>query len=177
MPIRQFNWVDLLAVTLLIRTGYIGFRLGLSAEFVKLAGLMGGFFVGFRYHQGVGAWVAQRSFLTPEWATALAMAAFLTGGYFLLTRLLRLLEKVVQVTFEQRVNRIGGLGAGLARGVVTASAIFVTCGQLPSAYLNASIQERSVSGSFIRRVAPAVYGATVPWLSQLVSAFRGGGPK
>lgn len=157
--------------------GYIGFRLGLYAEFIKLAALAGGFFVAFRYHAGAGGWVAQRSFLTVEWANALMLSIFLVGGYVLVTRALRLLEKVMQVTFEQRVSRLAGLGAGLVRGMATASILLVILGQLPSPYLKASIEERSVSGRVIQRVAPAVYAGADARLTQFVSALRGGGQR
>ena len=152
--------------------GYIGFRLGLSVEFLKLAGLMGGFFVSFRYSQRVGDWLAGHSFLSAAWALSLAMAILVVGVYFIVTKGLRLVEKVVQVTFEQKVNQIGGLLAGLARGVLTASVILGVVRALPSPYLSALVEERSMSGRFITRVAPAVYESAVPRVSHFMSSVR-----
>ncbi len=34
--------------------GYIGLKLGLSAEMVKLTGAVGAFFVSYRFYQGLG---------------------------------------------------------------------------------------------------------------------------
>lgn len=157
--------------------GYVGFRLGLSVEFGKLIGLMGGFFGGYHFGQPVGSWVGERSFLGREWGFPLVMAVLLVGGYFLFTRVLRFLEKMVQVTFEQRVNRVGGLLVGLLRGLLTASAILVVCSTLPSAYLTASIGEHSMSGRWVAGVAPRVYEATTPWISRFVFGLRGGGAR
>lgn len=137
--------------------GYIGFRLGLGAELVKLVGLTAGFFVSFRFYQGLGDLAARHSFLSPEWAGALAMVALASAGYFLVTRLLRLLERLMQVTFEKRFNRVGGLAAGMVRGLLVTSVFLVACRQMDSPQMEESIQKRSWSGRWVSQAAPAVY--------------------
>lgn len=157
IPIDRINWVDVLAVILLMRMGYIGFRLGLAAELLKLAGLTAGFFAGFRYYQQVGDGLAQRTFLSTEWASVLALGAIVIASYFLVTRAARLLEKVVQVSFEKRLNQIAGLLAGVGRGLLVSSVVLVAFQQLPAPALQESIQEHSLSGPVVSRMAPAVY--------------------
>ena len=153
--------------------GYIGFRLGLSGELVKLAGFVGGFFVSFRYYQGVGDFIAQRTFLSVEWAAALAMAALMGLVGFATLFCLRFLEKIVQISFQAKFDKVGGLLVGLFRAILAASVILVIFRQLPSDYLNASIEERSLSGRFISRVAPAVYDAASPRISRFLSFLQG----
>ena len=157
IPIDRINWVDVLAVILLIRMGYIGFRLGLGAELLKLAGLIAGFFAGFQYYQQAGDWLARKTFLSTEWAAVLALGAIISAVYFLLTRALRLLEKLVQVNFEKKLNQIGGVLAGLVRGLLVSSVLLVACQQLPAPAMQQSIQEHSVSGRVVSRMAPAIY--------------------
>ena len=157
IPIDRINWVDVLAVILLVRMGYIGFRLGLGAELLKLAGLTSGFFAGFRYYQQVGDGLAQNTFLSVEWASVLALGAIVIASYFLVTRAARLLEKLVQVNFEKKVNQIGGLLAGLTRGLLVSSVILVACQQLPAPAMQESIRENSLSGPLVSKMAPAVY--------------------
>lgn len=153
--------------------GYIGFRLGLSAEMVKVGGVVGGFLISFRYYQGVGDFIAQRTFLGIEWAAALAMAAFMAIIYLGSLVCLRFLEKFIQISFQARIHQIGGLSAGLFRAILVTSVALVIFRQLPSDYLNASIEEHSLSGRFISRVAPAIYDAASPRISRFLSALRG----
>ena len=153
--------------------GYIGFQLGLSVELIKLVGLIGGFFFSFRYYQGLGDWITHRTFLGVEWAGALAMVALLCGVGVGCILAARFLEKFVQVSFQAKLNKAGGLFSGLLRGMLISSVILVVFQQLPSAYLHASIEERSLSGRFISRAAPAVYDALTPVASRLAGIVRG----
>ena len=157
IPFNRINWVDVLALILLVRMGYIGFRLGLGAELLKLAGLTAGFLAGFRYYQQIGDGLAQRTFLSIEWASVLALGAIVIAAYFLVTRTVRLLEKVVQVNFEKRFNQIGGLLAGVGRGLLVSSVVLVACQQLPTPAMQESIQEHSLSGPVVSKMAPVVY--------------------
>jgi len=137
--------------------GYIGFRLGFGAELVKLAGLIGGLVVGFRYYQEAGDFLAQRAFFSIDWASVLTMVLIVMGVYFVVTRIMRLLEKLVQINFEKKLNQVGGLLAGLVRGLLITSVALVACQQLSAPALQESIQEHSMSGRLVSRIAPAVY--------------------
>lgn len=158
-PFNQINWVDILTVILLVRMGYIGLQLGLWAELLKLGGAIGGIFISFRYYQAVGDWVAAHTSLRTEWAAALTMAVLVAVGYLLITRLLRVGEKMMQMTFEKKINQAGGLVAGLIRGLLVTSVAWVVCMQLPAPPLQESIEQHSLSGRKVSRMAPAVYDA------------------
>ena len=129
----------------------------MGAELARLVGLTVGFFIGFRYYQGVGDVVARNSFLGVEWAAAVAMMGLVLAGYLAVLLLLRFVGKVVQVTFQPKIGQAGGLLVGLLRGVLVSSVILVVCQQLPSSYLQASIQEHSLTGRTVSRMAPAAY--------------------
>ena len=137
--------------------GYIGFRLGLGAELLKISGLVAGFFTGFSYYQQVGDFISHRTFLSIEWSSVLALVAIVSLIYFLFTRIFLLLQKVVQISFEKRVNQFGGLVAGLVRALLVSSLILVACQQLPAPTMQESIQKHSMSGRAVSRMAPAVY--------------------
>ncbi len=152
--------------------GYIGFRLGLSAELAKLIGVTGGFFVSFRYYQPVGDLLAQKTFLLAEWAAALSMVGLTAAVYLGLVLAIRLLGKLASVTFQPKLNKAGGLVIGLARALLICSLALVVCRQLPSAYLQASIDERSMSGRPLSRVAPAVYDTLFPMAGRFLTSCR-----
>lgn len=157
ISINRINWVDVLALILFVRMGYVGFKSGVGPELLRLAGLVGGIFVSFRYYQHLGDALAARIFLRTEWAAAGVMVFIVVVLYLSLTRGLRLLERIVQVTFESRISHLGGLLLGLLRGGLIVSVILVVCRQLPSDYLDASIERHSLSGRRVSRMAPAVY--------------------
>ncbi len=153
----SFNWVDIVALVFLARMGYIGFQMGLGTELAKLTGLLAGIVVAFRYYQEVGDALAKQSFLGMEWAAGLTMLVILVVCYLAVSWLLRLLEKVMQVSFQQNLNQIGGLVAGLFRGLLVTSVVWVICQQLPSDYLHQCIREKSFSGAAVEKIAPGVY--------------------
>lgn len=142
--------------------GYIGFKLGIYSEFVKLFGFFGSFFFSFRYYQDFGDFLSRATGLSIEWAAAVSMTALAAAVYFLLTRLARLMEKLVRVSFEERLNKAGGLIAGVVRAGLLVSFILVVMRQLPSDYLSASIDEHSLCGPALSKMAPAVYDAVFP---------------
>ncbi|MBI3322755.1 MAG: CvpA family protein [Candidatus Omnitrophica bacterium] len=154
--------------------GYVGFKSGMSAELVKLVALIAGFFVSFKYYQGMGDALAGASGLPTEWAAALTMAVTVIVLYFVVTRLLRLSEKLVQVTFAKQINSAGGLAAGVLRGLLTASVLLTALLQVPAPYLQASILEHSMSGQGVSRAAPVVYDALAGLPARLLSGTEEG---
>jgi uncharacterized membrane protein required for colicin V production len=170
----QFNWVDVFALILFIRMGYMGLKLGLGEELVKLTALAAGLMAGLRYGSWAGAWLAPKSFLTVEWASAVSLAVILALCYWGVRKLLSLAVRLVSVSFQEPLGRWGGLAAGLARAGLVVSLVLIGLQRLPSPYLGAAIQERSLSGSSLTRLAPAVYGTLAPFFKRLGLDLRGG---
>ena len=169
--ITRFNWVDVLAVILLFRMGYIGFQMGLFVELIKLLGVVSGFFVSFRYYQRIGDWISIKTHLSVEWAGAITMVVLVIVVYLVVTRILHLIEKVMQVSFQNKINKAGGLLAGLIRAGLITSVILVVCQQLPSPYLMASIERRSLSGNVLSHMAPKVYDSVMPSLARSLKSL------
>ena len=152
--------------------GYVGFKSGMSAELLKLAGLVVGFFVSFKYYQRIGDELAGGAGLRAEWAAVLTMAFLVAVIYFAVTRLLRLTEKLVQVTFAKQVSEAGGALIGAFRGLLAASVILVIFLQIPAPYLQASILEHSWSGKVVSRAAPLVYDTLSALPGRLLSGVE-----
>jgi len=151
--------------------GYIGFRLGLSSELIKLVGVIVGFFVSFGCYQGLGDFVARETFLSTEWAGTLVMMGLVAGVYLGVTVFLRTLERWVKIGFQERLNQVGGLLAGICRGGLVASILLVALRQLPSERLFSSIEEKSLTGATVSRVAPKVYDTVRFWFGGLLGAL------
>ena len=166
-PVSRINWVDIITVILLIRMGYMGFRLGLSAELIKGLATVGGLCTGFRYYQGFGDQVARWSFLGIEWAAAVVMLGLAALVYLVLTWLFRRVEGLMQISFESHLSQLGGLSVGLVRALLVVSVVLVACMQLPSSTLQESIQKHSLTGSRVVRMAPAVYDSIMGFVKRL----------
>ena len=124
---------------------------------MKLLGLTAGFLAGFRYYQQAGDALARSTFLSVEWGSVVALTAIVVLAYLAVTRAARLLEKVVQINFEKKLSQIGGLLAGVGRGLLVSSVVLVACQQLPAPTMQESIQKHSLSGPVVSKMAPAVY--------------------
>lgn len=175
--IHHFNWVDVLAITLFFRMAYIGYQLGFLSELVKTIGVLSGLFVSFKYYQQIGdSFVHRMPFLSIEWTSVMVMVLLEMGLYFGMTRLLRMLEKLVQVSFHNKLDSIGGLLTGLFRAALVTSLVLVACRQLPSGYLMASIEERSFAGQPLLRMAPKIYDSVMPPVVRSIKRIGRGTP-
>lgn len=139
--------------------GYIGFQLGLASELIKISGVVGGIFLGFKYYQEWGDFVSQRTFLSIEWGAALMMVSLVVAAYLTITQLLRWMENLVKLTFQNALGSGGGLIVGIIRAALVMSVMLVALRQLPSPTLEASIEERSLTGGCLVLVAPQFYDA------------------
>lgn len=145
----------------------------MSAELIKLTGFIAGFFVSFKYYQQWGDVLADNVGLSPEWASAITLVFLVILVYLAVTCLLRLSEKIVQVTFAKQLNQVGGGIAGLFRGTLVASVMLVALLQIPAPHLQESILEGSVSGKKLSRMAPVVYDTLDVLPERLLSGMRG----
>ncbi|MBI4226692.1 MAG: CvpA family protein [Candidatus Omnitrophica bacterium] len=166
----QWNWIDVLALVCLLRFGYIGATQGLGNELVRTAGLVSGIVVAFRWYQPVGDWVAARTRLSHEWAAAFILIAMVFGVYLVLGFALRLAQKAVTLRFAPSLDKAGGVALALGRAMLVVSLALVTLQQLPSESVRASIEERSWSGRYLARVAPAIYDTVTPWVARVMPA-------
>lgn len=171
--ISHWNWIDVIALICLVRFGYIGASQGLGGELIRVTSLLTGVLVSFRWYQAAGDWVAARTMLSREWAAALALVASVLLVYLLAGLVLRLLQKAVTLRFAPSLDKTGGLALGLVRAALVLSVALVMLQQLPSDYVRASIDERSWSGHYLARVAPAVYDAVNPWVTRILPASIG----
>lgn len=154
---QRINWVDVFVIILLIRTSYIGTRTGLSTEFFKLVGVIAGLYYATRFYSDLGAWVTSKVVLPPEFSDGLSFLILIFISIITLKYIGVFLSKVVKLTFAEKVDSWGGFISGLLRGAILSSLILMFLGILQIDYFTKSIEERSLTGPYIQRVAPFLY--------------------
>ncbi len=156
---QRINWVDILIVILLIRTSYIGARTGLSTEIFKMIGVLLGLFFGMKYYSLIGSWMASKVSFPPEVSEGIAFLILFLISILSLKLLSLGLQKIVKLTFADKLNKWGGFVIGLLRGGLILSILFAFFGIIQIDYLVKSVEERSLTGPAIQKIAPFTYQA------------------
>lgn len=67
------------------------------------------------------------------------------------------LTKIVKLSFADKIDKWGGFLAGLLRGALLLSLLFMLFNILNVDYLIRSVDERSLSGPYIKQMVPYAY--------------------
>ncbi len=171
--LSQLNWVDILAIILLLRISCVSFHHGLSYELFSLAGVFFTTVIALNYYITVGEFLSQNIIGLP-----LALSQFLSflGIAVLLLLAFRALRSVVgaivKIEWHAFINSVGGFIAGVARSFLTVSLVLVLLILLPLPYMQWSIKDRSLTGLFFLKIGPIVYAKTHKFIPGLKT--RGG---
>ncbi|MFH0772186.1 MAG: CvpA family protein [Candidatus Omnitrophota bacterium] len=152
------NWIDILSLILLIRTSYIGFRAGFSVEIFKTLGVFLGLYFGIKYYSDLSALISSRVSFSTEMADGISFLTLTIACILALKFLSILLSKIVKITFADKVDKWAGLVTGFLRGAVLLSLMFMFFGIIQADYFIKSVEERSLTGPYIKNIAPLVYG-------------------
>ncbi|MDD4878995.1 MAG: CvpA family protein [Candidatus Omnitrophica bacterium] len=168
---QRINWVDALIVILLFRTSYIGARNGLSEEIFRIIGVLTGLFFSIKFYSLIGSRINSTISLPQE---------YVDGATFLILILLSMLSlklvalgltKIVKLTFSDQISKWGGFIVGLFRGAVLLSLLFMLFGIIRVDYLVKSVEERSLTGPYVAKIAPNVYQVVARTSPEIVKAL------
>ncbi len=158
--VNRLNWIDLVFVILLIRTGYVAVRNGFLVEIFKISGTILAVYLGCHYYAPLAAFFHSR--LGAEGSSAalpetLAFIALCSLGYvvFILPR--RLLMRFLKIEAAQVLNSWGGLVLGICRGVLFSGLLFLVFSISARDYLHSSVAQ-SLSGRRLVDTAAGTYG-------------------
>jgi len=167
MPHIRFNWIDILFVTLLFRTGYIGYKKGLFPEQFRLLGLFTAFILSFNNYTRVS------NFLTihTSWSGIKPDVVSFLFIFLLILAMFKILTKWAGLFFggEENVSifsSLAGLVLALTRGLLLIGLIYVLLVNSHFKYLSKSVKERSFSGQYVADIVPFAYKAGMalyPW--------------
>jgi membrane protein required for colicin V production len=164
--LKQINWLDILVIILLLRSVYIGVKLGLTAELFNFFGVLVSLVCAVIWY----SWMAD--FLVINFKLPIWLSQFLC--FIIIAQIVRLifkyslalLLKLLNVQFIPQLERIGGAVIGFGRGIILAGIIIVAIGILPNNYIRESIEEKSYSGRFLVKAVENTYEALTFWLPE-----------
>jgi len=157
--LKQFNWVDIFVVILLLRIGYIAIKKGFSIELFKLLGTVLATYLSFHYYLIFSDYIGSRIRLNKiplEYLTSLIFVVLGFLGYLIFAILRNLFYRFIKMEAVPNLNKWGGLVLGLARGVLSVSLIIFILVISPLGYLKDSVTG-SYSGKYLFKVAPTIY--------------------
>ena len=171
--INRLNWIDLVFVILLIRTGYVAVRNGFLVEIFKISGTILAIYLGCHYYAFLAAFFHSRlgsegsSAAVPE---TLSFVVLCVLGYavFILPR--RLLMRFLKIEAAPLLNMWGGFVLGICRGVLFSGLLFLVFTISTRDYLRLSVAQ-SFSG---RRLVDVVAGTYSGIWNTVMSKFMHG---
>ncbi|MFH1201960.1 MAG: CvpA family protein [Candidatus Omnitrophota bacterium] len=153
---KNLNWIDILVLTIILRTSYIGLRRGFVIEFFKGIGLFFGLFISLHYYSKLTEFLNK---LTPvpadflEPLVLLSILILIVLGFKFIRDAILLLFKIEPKTY---LDRWGGAFLGIVRSVLVASLVLLGLVFFPIDYFKKSIFG-STMGVTLVKVAPRVY--------------------
>ena len=154
MPVTTWpNWVDLIIVTILLRTSYNGFGRGLLTELLSLAGAVSVTVLAINYSNLVTQWVKPWVWFD---VTVAGFVVFLGLFLILIFGVHLIIRRLTEVIKWERLHwAIQGLGLMLGglRGLWWSGVILAVLTSSGVAYLQESVEKRSVLGPRLSQTA------------------------
>lgn len=157
--LSKINWIDIVSVIIILRISYVALQDGLSHEIFPLIGTMLSVAISMRYYHDLALTIQNMAKITAPIMDLLSFVALVVviGLIIKLTRLL--VDMILKVTWHPFVEKFGGLIFGILRASVVVSIVLTIMSLTGLSYLQYSIKDRSVSGSFFLSIAPGISGS------------------
>ena len=159
--IEALNWVDILLLILIIRSLYIGARVGLTGEFFKLIGTLISLIIGFHYCKHIAKILITYISMPAPFAQFTILFLIIVIIRFSFKYGVVLLLKVLNVQFIVQLERIGGAIVGLFRCFLLGGLLLTAILFFPVPYLDKSINEKSLMGRYFIKAAYKTYSSVI----------------
>ena len=159
-----FNWVDLFAVTLVLKTCYTGWGRGVLSELLHVSGLVLASAIACNWYEPVARWVAQWVAFDPAKLNFVLFLVLLFMLLLLFQIAIRLMGKLIQWERVHWAVQSLGLIVGGLRGIWLVGLcvlIFIATGLPP---LVESVNERSLVGPSLVRLSMQYLQEAADWL-------------
>lgn len=155
--LKNINWVDIVCLVLLLRIVYVASQTGFVTECLKLLATCASLFVAFHYYTELSALLA-RNFSVPEAVRAVCFIGLWIITYFVCKLIRDGLFMLFAVQADNLLDKWGAAVLAIVRVALTASLLMYLALISGHKYLQGALL-KSVSHSYVLRIAPAVYTA------------------
>ncbi|MBM3246612.1 MAG: CvpA family protein [Candidatus Omnitrophica bacterium] len=172
--LKQFNWVDVLVIILLIRICYAAINNGFSAEVFKLLGTIVAIYLSLHYYTQLSDWLQAHGGKTEklplEFLDFLLFTLLVIVGYLIFVLLRSIFYRFIKMEAAPNLNKWGGLVLGIFRGYLLAGLVVFILVISSVTYLKTSVKN-SYTGKPLFKVAVNTYS----WLwNSITSKFMPG---
>lgn len=173
--IKQFNWLDIFIIIVLLRIGYVAIKTGIPVEFFKFLGTIAAIYLAMHYYTGLVDWLMQRAHVAKEkvpleFLDFISFILLALAGYLVLLSLRVVFSHFIKMEAAPKLNKWLGLGLGIARGFLLVSLIIFVLAISSIPYLKRGVVN-SYFGRRIVNLAPNTYS----WLwNKITSKFATG---
>ncbi len=143
------NWVDLVIITLFIIMCYRGFARGFLAELLYLGGAVSATALSVNYSGMAANWIRQWWSWNPTVITFLVFVALLLVLVVVVHLIVRFITGLIKWERINWVFETSGVGLGGVRALWWGRLLFLVLTSSGVSYLQASVEERSVSGPYL----------------------------
>ncbi|MDA0576464.1 MAG: CvpA family protein [Verrucomicrobia bacterium] len=146
--------VDVVALALVAFAALRGFFRGLSGELAGLIGDAAALLLGAMCYEPLAGWMRMHTRVAPALAPVVALVVLVVGVLLLMALLRLTVGRVLRVVVEGGVNRVGGVIAGVLRGLIVVVLVFAVLLVVPNEGVHRRFGEESVVGTVVQRVMP-----------------------
>ena len=153
----EFNALDLTALGLIFVELLLGMRRGMSGEFFRFLGSGAVLLAALKFYRPLGLWLVDHSRMAdnPAMATALGFTLLTLGGEAVLLGLRLLLNLLMKITFNEKIDRPGGAMIGMFRGLLLVIMLVFAGGLWPQDFMQSFFVQQSMVGRTIFEYAHA----------------------
>jgi uncharacterized membrane protein required for colicin V production len=153
----RLNWVDIFFVICLIRAGYIGFSRGFTSEIPRIICAFLTVVLAYQFYGRLGLFLSKYPIVKAEAVDALAFI-LLVAGFAVLSFFACMGYRIImKASGPHMFEVIAGLVVGLVRGILISSLILVCVEFMAPGYVERSINEASIVGLKLIKIAPGTY--------------------
>ena len=156
--IKEFNWVDIVFVILLLGMVYKGSRTGVGSQVLSLIGWFVLLFVSVGYYSYLSE--AIFGFLLQKWAKPISFAA-IAAVIFVIVKFLERIFHVVAGEEVSTIEKVGGALVGCARAFIFCGMIAMLLLLVPVEYARVSVTDGSKTAMFFVELDVRIYS----WIS------------
>lgn len=157
--LKKLNWVDITAVILLLRIGYVALQNGLFLESFKFSGTVLAVYLSLHYYNVLGGFLADRigiKALPLESLSFLSFVILIFAGYLFFKAIRELFARFIKMEPVAGLDKWGGFVLGVARGFLLTSLVIFMLAVFPGEYFKKSVK-KSFSGQDLINVSIAAY--------------------